>query len=318
MTVTSAAAPARPSWEMRWVPCALCGSTEQREIYPARVQDLTQVDVQRLYACTSSAYGECGPIVRCTRCGLMFQNPQPDPASILAAYEEVVDVRYAQEREGRVHTFRRALDELEEFVAPGRLLDVGAHLGVFVEAAQARGWDAVGVEPSRWAVAQARDRGLPVVCSALADFQAPAGTFDAVTMWDVIEHFPDPLAELRRTHALLRPGGVIAISTMDVEAPVARLLGRRWPWYMQMHLFYFSRRTLSRLVELAGFSVIEIRRHRRIVRLAYLVSRLEKRVPWLYVPLNALLDRGRLGDRLVAVDLGDIVTLFARKPVAAV
>jgi 2-polyprenyl-3-methyl-5-hydroxy-6-metoxy-1,4-benzoquinol methylase len=162
-------------------------------------------------------------------------------------------------------------------------------------------------------VAQARARGLPVTCGALAELQEAPGAFAAVTMWDVIEHFPDPLAELRRSHDLLADGGTLAISTMDVEAPVARLLGRRWPWYMQMHLFYFSRGTLARMVEAAGFEVLNVRRHHRIVRLAYLVSRLDKRASWLHGPLAALCACSGLGSRLVTVDLGDIVTMFARK-----
>jgi 2-polyprenyl-3-methyl-5-hydroxy-6-metoxy-1,4-benzoquinol methylase len=232
---------------------------------------------------------------------------------VLAAYEDVVDERYAEEREGRVHTFGRALDELEEYAAPGQLLDVGAHLGVFVEVALSRGWKAEGIEPSRWAVGQAQARGLPMTCGALADFRAAPESHDVVTMWDVIEHFPDPLAELGHAHTLLRNGGMLAISTMDVEAPIARLLGRRWPWYMQMHLYYFSRATLARMVEAAGFEVVNVRRHRRIVRLSYLISRLERPAPWLHGPLAGLLARTRLGDRLIAVDLGDIVTMFARK-----
>ncbi len=313
MTITPPPAPAAPRWEMRRVPCVLCGATEQQELYPSRLPDPANLDVQKLFACTSSAYGECGPIVRCTHCGLIFQNPQPDPAVVLAAYEEVVDERYAEEREGRLHTFRRALLELEEYAMPGRLLDVGAHLGVFVEVALDRGWDAEGIEPSRWAVREAQARGLPVTRGALAELEAAPGAFDVMTMWDVIEHFPDPLAEVRRAHELLRPGGTLAISTMDVDAPIARLLGRRWPWYMEMHLVYFSRRTLARMVEAAGFEVLNVRRHRRIVRAAYLVSRLEKRAPWLQRPLELVLARTGLGKRLVAVDLGDIITMFVRK-----
>lgn len=304
----------RPAWQMRCVPCNLCGAETYKEIYPSRLANLPDRDIQEIFSCTSSAYGECGPIVRCTACGLIFQNPQPDPQSILAAYESVVDVRYAEEREGRIHTFRQALAELEAYAQPGRLLDVGSHIGVFVEVARQGGWEAEGVEPSLWAVDVARSRGLPVLCGTVADLEGCSASYRAVTLWDVIEHFPDPSGELRRLRSLLEPGGLLAISTMDVEAPVARLLGRHWPWYMQMHLFYFSRRTLRGLVEQAGYEVLEIHRHRRIVRLGYLIGQLERRLGGLSRPLTRAVERAGLAGRLLAVDLGDIINIFARKP----
>ncbi len=314
MTQAASAPPIPNAWGMRVVPCNLCRATSYSEVYPSRLPDMSIRDVQEIFTCTSSAYGECGPIVRCDNCGFVYQNPQPDPNWILRVYESVVDARYDEEREGRVHTFRRSLSELSQHLSTGRLLDVGSHLGVFVEVARAGGWDAEGVEPSRWAAELARSRDLPVTQGAVADLERPGGTYDAVTLWDVIEHLADPSAELCRLHRMLRPGGVIAISTMDVDAAAARLLGRRWPWYMQMHLFYFSRRTLTRLVEQVGFEVVEIRRHRRIVRVAYLVSRLERRLGVLYPPLAGAVNAVGIGKRLVTADLGDLITLFARKP----
>jgi 2-polyprenyl-3-methyl-5-hydroxy-6-metoxy-1,4-benzoquinol methylase len=299
---------------MRTVPCNLCGGTASTQIFASRLTDLGERDVQEIFACTSSAYGECGPIVKCDACGFMYQNPQPDPAWILSAYEDVVDTRYEDEREGRLHTFRRELQEIGRLTEPGRALDVGSHVGVFVEVARDMGWHAEGVEPSRWAARVARERGLSVTCGTLDDLHARAESYELVTLWDVIEHLPDPWAELHRFHGLLRPGGLLAISTMDVDAPVARLLGRHWPWYMQMHLFYFSRRTLTQLVERAGYEVVELRRHRRIVRATYLVSRLERRLGPLYGPISRAVDRSGIGRRLVTVDLGDIITLVARKP----
>ncbi|HZT08891.1 MAG TPA: class I SAM-dependent methyltransferase [Chloroflexota bacterium] len=311
MDALAQAGPATPFWSMRLVPCNLCGSTSFREIYPSRLESLAGRDVQEIYACTSSAYGECGPIVRCTNCGFVYQNPQPDPECIRAAYEDVVDVRYAEEREGRVHTFRRALGEIEEFARPGRLLDVGSHLGVFVEVARDLGWDARGIELSHWAVGVAQKRGLPVTRGSIADLRDAEHSYDAVTMWDVVEHLPDPTGDVRHIHRLLRPGGLLAISTMDVDAPVARVLGRRWPWYMQMHLSYFSRRTLARMVTAAGFQVVDVRRHCRIVRLGYLAEQLEQRIGPVLGRVARAVGASQLGRRLVPIDLGDIVTLFA-------
>lgn len=302
---------ASPLWRTQEVPCNLCGCTEFVELYPSTLDE--RPPLQDLCACTSAEYGLCGPIVRCVQCGLVLQNPQPVPDDLLAGYEEVVDVLYDREREGRVHTFRKSLRELERHTAPGRLLDVGAYLGFFVDVARANGWDAEGIEPSRWAAATAQGRDLPIRCGNLEDVECD-GAYDAVTLWDVIEHLADPLGSLQHLCGVLKPGGMLALSTMDVDATVAKLLGRRWPWYMQMHLFYFSQRSLRALVERAGYEVIEVRRHRRIVSIGYLVSRLEGRLGRGYVVLERLVRGLGLHKRFVGVDFGDIVTLFARKP----
>jgi SAM-dependent methyltransferase len=131
-------------------------------------------------------------------------------------------------------------------------------------------------------------------------------------MWDVIEHLPDPASTLRAVHSALRPGGVFAVTTMDVEALFPRVAGRFWPWYMQMHLVYFSRRTLGELLRSCGFDVVEVTRHRRIVRVSYAVSRLASYSRTAERVARAL--TSRLGDRTVGVDLGDIITVVARKP----
>ncbi len=306
----------RPLWRTHLVPCNLCGASDFVDVYPSSLPTSLDQHLDELCACTSSAYGICEAIMRCRQCGLVCQNPQPQPDDLISAYTSVIDGRYDEEREGRIHTFRQSLRELEAHLPVGRLLDVGCHLGFFLEVAAEAGWQAQGLEPSRWAAETARRRGLGVRRGTLDDWdwEGPGQPFDAVTLWDVIEHLADPLGVLRQIHGFLRPGGVVALSTMDVDAPVARLLGRRWPWYMQMHLYYFSRRTLSALVERAGYDVLEIRRHRRIVRAAYLASRLEAWLGrWHQAPVRALELLG-LANRLVGIDLGDIVTLYARKP----
>ena len=294
------------------VPCNLCGAWAAEELHPER-DGIARLDANDLFACTSSAYGHCGPIVRCLGCGLVRQSPQPQPADLVRAYREVADERYEEEASGRVETFGRALRDLARHEPTGRLLDVGCHTGIFLEVARRAGWEACGVEPSRWSADRARARGLQVVDGTLAAAELPEGSFDVVTMWDVVEHLADPLAELRRARRLLRPGGLLALSTMNVEAWFPRLLGRRWPWYMQMHLYYFTPRTLGRMLERAGFRMVEAVPHRRVVRLAYLVSRLEAYCRPLARGLEWLVERAGQSDRLVAVDLGDIFVTFARR-----
>jgi len=235
---------------------------------------------------------------------------------VLDDYKDVVDELYVEEREGRVLTFRRHLRPLQRIVGPAngsRLLDVGCHIGVFVDVAQQGGWDAWGMEPSRWAAEQARAQGLQVVNGTLATSGFEDASFDVITLWDVIEHVPDPTGELRQVHRLLKPGGVAVIHTIDIESLFARLMGHRWPWLMEMHLYYFSPRTLRRMLEGIGFEVIHSSPQGRYLRLGYLISRLQGYSHPIYRVLDAIVTRLNLRGVAVPINLGDLFTMYARK-----
>jgi hypothetical protein len=123
----------------------------------------------------------------------------------------------------------------------------------------------------------------------------------------------DPAAELRRARALLRPGGWLVVHTMDIDAPAARLMGGRWPWLMDMHLYYFGRQTLSRMIAESGYQVVWQGAQGRSLRLGYLASRVEG--------LNAsagrfarrLINTLRLRKAAIPVNFGDLRTFISRR-----
>jgi 2-polyprenyl-3-methyl-5-hydroxy-6-metoxy-1,4-benzoquinol methylase len=297
------------------IACNLCGARDAALLYPST---LTKAALNAAdFRCTSSAYGVHPPIVRCKVCGLVYANPRWDSSLVSESYSVVEDPTYVEEREGRVLTFSRNLAPFENLVASNsptrRLLDVGCHIGVMIELAEARGWEAWGVEPSVWASEQARGRGLRVVTGTLADAPIPANYFDVVTMWDVIEHLTDPAAEIRHVHRVLKPGGVFAIHTIDIESLFARVIGKRWPWLMEMHLYYFSPRTLSKMLMQNGFKVVRASAQGRYLRLGYFVTRIEPYSKSLYRILGVMVARFNLGSVAVPVNFGDLFTLYARK-----
>ena len=97
--------------------------------------------------------------------------------------------------------------------------------------------------------------------ATLEDAGIPPHSVDLVTLWEVLEHLPDPLATLRRISVILRPGGLLALSTPDAGSAVARALGGRWPGWSKIpeHLFFFDRATLRRLPTEAGFEIETMR-----------------------------------------------------------
>jgi ubiquinone/menaquinone biosynthesis C-methylase UbiE len=300
---------------MEHVPCNLCGADDSVVRYPSTVKGGESGD-WRSFRCTHSGYGRHDAIVQCRQCGLVYTDPRPDGHDIVETYQAVEDPLYLEERAGRVLTFEHHLKPLERITGPpnGRpLLDVGCYTGVFVEIAARHGWDAWGLEPSRWAVEQARARGLHVVQGTLDTAKLPEGGFDVVTMWDVIEHLTDPRRALQRSHRLLKPGGLLVVHTIDIESPFARLMGARWPWLMEMHIYYFSRRTLRAMLEKCGFRVLSDRPQGRYLRLGYLMSRVGALAPLVGRPAEWLVTKLGLRGLEVPVNLGDLFTAYAVK-----
>jgi 2-polyprenyl-3-methyl-5-hydroxy-6-metoxy-1,4-benzoquinol methylase len=297
------------------IACNLCGSRDAQLLYPSTLTHLT-LNAED-FRCTSAAYGVHPPIVRCNACNLVYANPRFDSSVIRDSYSVVEDPTYVEEREGRVLTFSRNLKPFESLIASNsqtrRLLDVGCHIGVMVELAQERGWESWGVEPSNWASEQARARGLHVITGTLNSAEIPANYFDVVTMWDVIEHLTDPAAELRNVHRVLKPGGIFAIHTIDIESWFARLMGQRWPWLMEMHLYYFSPRTLGKMLEQTGYRAIHSSAQGRFLRLGYFATRIEPYSKLIYRALNAVIARMNWGSVAIPVNFGDLFTLYARK-----
>jgi 2-polyprenyl-3-methyl-5-hydroxy-6-metoxy-1,4-benzoquinol methylase len=296
------------------VNCNLCGRDAWRVRFPATTDGaVLQVDAFR---CTHAGYGNHPQIVECRHCGLVYANPRWPADTILETYAAVEDTTYVEERAGRELTFRHHLRHMEQVVGPAanrRLLDVGAYIGVFVEMAAEAGWQAQGVEPSLWAAAEARRRGLDVALGTLDTIDPAGGGFDVITMWDVIEHVADPSREIERARELLRPGGWLVVHTMDIDAPVARLMGRRWPWLMDMHLYYFSRRTLSAMLARHGFQVIRQGARGRYLRLGYLASRVGGLHPALGRWSSRAVARLDLHDRAIPVNFGDLMTIISRR-----
>ncbi len=201
-----------------------------------------------------------GDAWRCSRCGHMQLVPMPSAAILDTAYEEAASEDYVDEEAGQRASARRALTRIEQH-APGRgaLLDLGCWVGFLLAEARARGWRTLGVEPSEFAAAYAREQlGLDVVRAGLLEAELPLRAFDAATMGDVIEHLPDPQRALARVRELLKPGGVLWLAAPDAGSLLARSMGRRWWSVIPTHVQYFTRDSLSTLLRRCGFEVVEI------------------------------------------------------------
>jgi SAM-dependent methyltransferase len=208
------------------------------------------------------------PIVRCRSCALVFVGRELSSQDLISLYDETYyedpDAEgyggYGAAEDRKRHHNRTLLAELERVAKPGTLLEVGCAYGFFLDEARQQGWQVQGLEPSAHAAAEASRRlAIDIPTSPLTELILDPESVDAVVMWDVIEHLPNPRDTLQKAAATLRPGGVIALSTGDIGSSAARLHGADWslmtpPW----HQYYFSRTTLRRMLGATGFEVIKV------------------------------------------------------------
>jgi len=257
--------------------CPICRS---REIRPWKkgTFDYAALSADQIKI-TDSGYGKIWDLSACRSCGHAFADPYPAPEFISSLYGEVEDPLYDQEAEGRARNFSPILDRLDRLCPErGILFDVGAATGILGDAARGRGWRVDGVDPSSWAVRYAAEKyGLTLRRGGFEDVDVAAGSVQAVTMIDFIEHTPRPVDAAVKAFTVLAPGGVLCLVTPDIHSRAARMAGRRW-WHLRPgHIAYFSRESLRVLLEDAGFRILESRRYAWTFSLHYLVSRF----PWM-------------------------------------
>jgi predicted TPR repeat methyltransferase len=218
-------------------------------------------------------------LVRCLGCSLNYLNPRVKHEIILQSYSDAVDPMFIEQNEQRVKTFTRTLKSLMarhhiKVDETKTVLDIGCAGGAFPKAASDLGFSAVGVEPSRWLSNEARKRyALDIRTGVLEDQDFTAQSFDMVTMWDVIEHLIDPGGIVDKIHHLLHADGTLVINYPDQASLAQKLMGKKWPFYLSVHLTYFTPTTITKFLNQHGFAVVEIRPFWQTLQLGYVLQR---------------------------------------------
>ncbi|HAL61300.1 MAG TPA: hypothetical protein DCP08_02710 [Chloroflexi bacterium] len=263
------------------IACELCGSDQGEIIFQTKER---RFGLRR-----------CFNLVRCKRCGLVYLTPRPHGDGLRHYYpEDYYAYQPAPQRSGLsqkmksrlkalilegykaaaghpaplprklwrralAFPFQGRLQGLPDHAGGGRVLDVGCGTGGYLRLLRELGWEVCGVEVDAKACAEAERLGLNIFPGHLEEAGFPADYFDLVRMNHVLEHLPHPLHSLEEAKRVLSEGGKLLIEVPNVKSLSARLFGERW-YHLDLprHLFHFSPRTLSSLLEKAGFAQVEI------------------------------------------------------------
>lgn len=234
--------------------CPVCGSGNTRNIFT--VKDFT-------------VSGEEFMITECTTCSLRFTQDVPDEVSIGPYYKSENYISHSDTSKGLVNSLyktirKRTLKQKRKLIEEitnkksGRLLDVGSGTGAFVNEMKVSGWNVTGLEPDNGAIKIAKDLyGLELQQTENL-FKLAPGSFDAITMWHVLEHvhqLHDYISQLKK---LLAPDGKLVIAVPDYTSHDATVYKQYWAAYdVPRHLYHFSPRSMEVLTDKHGLKIID-------------------------------------------------------------
>jgi SAM-dependent methyltransferase len=207
-------------------------------------------------------------IWQCKQCSLRFTQDVPDAEAIGVYYRSEEYISHSNTTKGLVNSLyhlvrRQTLADKRHLIVSatgkrqGKLLDIGAGTGAFVAYMQQHGWEVTGLEPDE----TARERALADHKVQLTDtsslFSLPAGSYDAVTLWHVLEHVHDLHPYVEQLKALINPGGRIFIAVPNYTANEATVYGPAWAAYdVPRHLYHFSPDAMEDLLTRHGLQLI--------------------------------------------------------------
>lgn len=262
--------------------------------------------------------GRWGKIAKCRQCDLMFRTTIIPDTSEPPGGIERFKAQYEAKQRNQLADYARCLPVLDKYVSsPDRdMLEIGSHMGHFLNLAREKGWRVRGVEPNKKAAAQAVEQfGLDVDTDYLRDVHFPDATFDVVTSFHVIEHFADPASEFKESHRILKPGGIFVAETPRYDTIWFKVLRERERSVIPYHYYYFTRRTLSEMLKRAGFTVLRVDSVGRTLSLDRLFFQLVKVVgsKKLHRLLIRMSDRLHLDRVIFYINIHDMMRIYARK-----
>lgn len=265
-------------------PCPLCEADVPVEIYPATYPAQLQRDELLSLYRSSSENRLYDRLVRCSLCNMVYTNPRVRADIINQSYRDARDDVFISQNEQRISTFRKTLSRLKSLHhwTPSRMrhLDVGCAGGACLVASHSLGFHGEGVEPNRWLCEYcSKEYGLRAHPGLLQEQGFEDGQFDLLSLFDVIEHVPDPTDLLKECIRVLKPGGFLLVNFPDFGSWPSIIMGRKWPFLLGVHLHYYTRSTLKRQLSKHPVELLSWKPYWQSLQLGYVCHRASQILP---------------------------------------
>lgn len=239
--------------------CPLCNSNDFKTLYKRNynIKNIKEELFSARRERKKRTY-EHNTFLKCNVCGMVYSNPIINPSVVNKLYEKS-KYNYKGEEENLKNTYKNFLSDMNQFIKnKQRLLDIGTGNGFFLLEALKQGYKEVyGIEPSKHAVEMADNKiKKNIIQDILKEDQFKDEFFDAITLFQVIDHIENPNGVLRICNKFLKKNGAILFISHNVDSLSSKILGEKSPIFDIEHTQLFSVNTMTKILKKNGFKVI--------------------------------------------------------------
>lgn len=203
-------------------------------------------------------------LIRCANCRVVFLSPKPNSQieNNLRKYESTESIQsYIKMKSLLSDRAENCVKKLKIYKSKGELLDVGCSYGYYLQIFKKYGYTIKGIDISEKAIDYiVKRKNIKALVGSFETYHFDNNSFDIITMFDVLEHFSDPVKIINKVKKLLKKNGIVIIQTPNFDSLMSKITGKKWFWLLvPQHIFLYSITSLQYLLTKNGFRILYLK-----------------------------------------------------------
>lgn len=259
------------------IKCPICKSLNF-SVLKKREKIFSNIKKIKKFYYSSSDHKLIDQLIKCNKCNFIYLNPRINSNIIFNSYMNTPDKEFIKYNKSRIETFKKNFKKVINAIKiknkrKFKILDIGTGGGAFLLAGKKLGFNVSGLEPNKWLVNQARKKyKIDIFQGTIEKFKSNK-KYDLICFWDVFEHVVDLNITLRICKKLLNSNGYLLLNVPDHGSLARKILRYNWPFYLNVHLYYFEKKTIQKLLAKYNFKLEKDFIHFQKLPLKYILKR---------------------------------------------
>tara|TARA_Y100000590_G_C15735469_1_gene1018370 strand:+ start:3399 stop:4334 length:936 start_codon:yes stop_codon:yes gene_type:complete len=255
-------------------------------------------------------------MVKCKSCNFQYLNPRVKSKIIEDSYETNIDETHLSQDRCRIKTFKKSINKIMKILNINyfknyNFLDIGSASGAFLKSIKDFGFKEKGYEPSKWMVEYGKKNYDVNLNQGSIEEVEENEKYDFISFWDVLEHVTDLDETLNKVKKVSKTNTILILNVPNIDSIVCKLMGFNWPFYLNVHLYYFSDNTIKKILRKYNFELIDSFPHFQYLELGYLCFRAKKYLKLFFI-IEKIVSILKISKLPIPYNLGQTTFIFQK------